>query len=321
MGKAALCLRMLQILNTGRVYKVSELAELLETNPRNIIEYKKELDEISAEAGSGFYIESIPGRYGGYRLNGSITIPSLRLKPEEKDAIIHGLDYLCERPEFMYSDSFITGIGKCLFAVTMDDVSSESSLIINRFPLIMEQREVERRYRAMEQAIKDHRVVEFGYLSSKNALKQHVFQPYELFMYNNSWFVIGWIESHNDICWFKINRIRDIRITDRHFRVWSGYKKSDYLDEFGFKTNGEWYHIKFIAYGNYAALVQERVYGKNQVVTVLDEHSTQVEVDMQNMENIIPFLMGFSKFIKILEPEEIKKEIAERIETLRSNIS
>ena len=56
MGKAGMCIAMLQILNTGKVYKVSELAELLETNPRNIIEYKKELEEF------GYYIENIPGR-------------------------------------------------------------------------------------------------------------------------------------------------------------------------------------------------------------------------------------------------------------------
>ena len=39
-SKTTLCIRMLQILNSGRIYKVSELANLLETNPRNIIEYK-----------------------------------------------------------------------------------------------------------------------------------------------------------------------------------------------------------------------------------------------------------------------------------------
>lgn len=41
MGKSALCIRMLQILNSGKIYKVSELADLLETNPRNILENKK----------------------------------------------------------------------------------------------------------------------------------------------------------------------------------------------------------------------------------------------------------------------------------------
>ena len=46
MGKAAMCIQMLQILNTGRVYKISELAEMLETNPRNVVEYKKRIRRV-----------------------------------------------------------------------------------------------------------------------------------------------------------------------------------------------------------------------------------------------------------------------------------
>lgn len=48
---------MLQILNSGKIYKVSELADLLETNPRNILEHKKELDEISID--SGFLVKKL----------------------------------------------------------------------------------------------------------------------------------------------------------------------------------------------------------------------------------------------------------------------
>lgn len=63
MSKTNKCIQMLQLLNTGCVYKISELADRLETNPRNILEYKKELED------SGYNIVSIPGRYGGYRLD------------------------------------------------------------------------------------------------------------------------------------------------------------------------------------------------------------------------------------------------------------
>ena len=75
MGKASMCIQMLELLNTGRVYKKSELAELLNTNPRNLIEYKKELEE------AGYEIESIPGNYGGYRLLKSNVIPAIYLNP------------------------------------------------------------------------------------------------------------------------------------------------------------------------------------------------------------------------------------------------
>ena len=53
MGKTANCIMMLQILNVRDIVKISELSEMLETNPRNIIEYRKELEEI------GYYIDSV----------------------------------------------------------------------------------------------------------------------------------------------------------------------------------------------------------------------------------------------------------------------
>ena len=66
-------------------------------------------------------------------------------------------------------------------------------------------------------------------------------------------------------------------------------------------------------------LVKERIYGKNQVVTPIDETSTMVEVDMQNKENIIVFILGFNKYIKVLEPQWLKKQLAEVGKTLISN--
>ena len=70
-------------------------------------------------------------------------------------------------------------------------------------------------------------------------------------------------------------------------------------------------YIKFIASGPYASLVKERIYGKNQVVTSIDETSTVVEVDMQNKENILVFILGFNKHVKVLEPKWLIDELIE----------
>ena len=72
MGKAAMCIRMLQVLNKGGVFKISELADILETNPRNILEYKKELEEC------GYYLLTITGRNGGYQLDRTNLFPTIK---------------------------------------------------------------------------------------------------------------------------------------------------------------------------------------------------------------------------------------------------
>ncbi len=311
MGKAATCIRMLQILNTGRVYKVSELADLLETKPRNVIEYKKELDEVACECGFSFYIDTIPGRYGGYKLNDHAVLPSIKMVEEEKKALIEGADFLSKRNDFLNKKEFLEAMGKIISSMVTCKNPEDNLLIINRFPLVMAEQDLKHRFVEIRKAIVKKKQINIKYLSSKNIVKEHLFDPYELFVYNNAWFVIGWLNSldHPGICWFKLNRIQDISTTKKSFRIWNGYKKSNYLDEFGFKTNGEWHHIEFVAHGTYASLVKERVYGKNQIVEPIDETSTKVSVDMQNEENIRVFILGFGKNITVLEPKWLKNDL------------
>ncbi len=310
-----MCIRMLQILSTGRKYKVSELAELLDTNPRNIIEYKKELDEVASECGYGFYIDNIPGRYGGYRINGSVTLPSLYFVNSEKESLVEANNYLSSRNDFMRKKDFQIAIGKIFSTIVINDIKKEDNvLVINRFPLSMSQSDIQYRYDLLKTAIKTKKTVKFKYLNQKNILKERVFDPYDLIMYNNSWFVIGWLhsENHSDVFPFKLNRIQDIEMTNQKFAIYSLYNKSDYVDEYGFKKNGDWHHVEFIAFGNYASLVKERIYGKNQIVEAIDENSTKVSVDMQNKESIRVFVLGFGENITVLEPQWLKEDLIDQ---------
>lgn len=99
---------MLQILNSGRTYKASELAELLETKERNIIEYKKELEE------AGYYIISMPGKFGGYRLDKTNIFPSILFSPEEKQAFSEATSYIKARNDFLYKKQFQEAVSKSI---------------------------------------------------------------------------------------------------------------------------------------------------------------------------------------------------------------
>lgn len=101
-------------------------------------------------------------------------------------------------------------------------------------------------------------------------------------------------------------------MTDQKFCVYSLYNKNDFVDEYGFKKNGEWFHVEFIAHGNYASLVKERIYGKNQVVEPIDDKSTKVSVDMQNKESIWVFILGLGENATVLEPQWLKDDLAEQ---------
>lgn len=309
MGKTALCIRMLELLNTGRIFKVTELASLLETNPRNIVEYKKELEE------AGYFITSIPGRYGGYKLDQKSIIPILKFSNIEKDALHEGFQYILSRNDFLKKNSFELAISKIYSSCIVND-DSNGITVINRFPLAMPEDELKKRFDIIQQCIQSKTSLKFKQLSQKNTERDYVFDPYELFMYNNAWFMIGWNQQRGDISYFKINRMIEYEKTNVKFNVWKLYNRSNYLNEYGFANNGEWYHIEFKTYGTYASLVKERIYGKNQKVIPIDEKTTLVKVDMQNKENIKVFILGFGDNCEIIEPQWLKEEIIETIKKI-----
>ena len=303
MSRTANCIKMLQMLNSGRIIKISEFAEEFETNPRNIIEYRKELED------AGYSIITIPGKDGGYKLHKEDLFPTLKLSGEEKDALNECFSFVLKQKDFTKKKELFKAMGKvCSNYYSNSD--GQDVIVIDRFPLAMPEEEIRNRYLAVEYCIHNKKPIEIEYLSLKNTVKKQIVDPYLLYNYNNAWFMLCWHEKYNDICYYKLNRIQSFQVlNNKKFAVYKYFNPSDYLDSFGMKNNGEFYHVKFIATGPYASLVKERIYGKNQVVTSIDETSTMVEVDMQNKENILVFILGFNKNIKVLEPKWLIDEL------------
>lgn len=302
MSKAAMCIRMLQILNSGRVYKVSELANLLETNPRNVIEYKKELEE------AGYYIISIPGKYGGYQLDRTSVIPSLKFTEEEKKAIAEGAGYLEARNDFLLKKDFQTAMSKIYSSMQYNEPQVEP-LVVSRFPLLMSSEELEARYKAVERCIKKNYEMIIDYTSLVDEQLQRRIQPYKLYSYNNAWYFIGYDVEKAGFFYYKLNRVKKYTETNKKFNRRFYYTESDYLDLFGMKQNGEWYPIKLKISGFYVTIVKEHIYGKNQTIEELPNGSVILSCEMQNKDRIVSFILSFGDNCDVIEPPLIKKEI------------
>ena len=312
-----MCIRMLQILNTGRVYKVSELADLLETNPRNVIEYKKELDEmVSDEFGTmGFFIETIPGRYGGYKLNGNITLPPLLLSSIEKEALLDAYNYTLTKKDFVKKKELAQAFSKVTSNVKIEE-KKNNILAVDKYQLQMNEKDIEERYKIVEKAVKTKTTLELRYLSLNSGEKIHVVDPYKLYIYNNSWFFLAWDHEAGDVYSFKLNRIKSYRTLNKKFTVYKYFKEEEYFDESGMRKNGEYHHVVLTATGTRAMLLKERVYGKNQTITELGDGSIKVEMDMQNDKTMVSFALQSGSEMKILEPEWLVEKVKEEAQKI-----
>ena len=77
MSKISNVLTLLQLLQSGRKYSISELSNELEVSERMIRVYKEDLEK------AGIYIDTIMGPYGGYVLNQSIRMPVRKFKMKD----------------------------------------------------------------------------------------------------------------------------------------------------------------------------------------------------------------------------------------------
>lgn len=310
-----MCIRLLQILNTGRIYNRTQLAGLLDTNPRNIAEYVKELDEVAMETGSGFYIQTIPGRYGGYQLNGNVSIPALKLTLEEKEALLESFNYSITKKDFPKKKALTSAFSKVASNVEIEEKDNKL-IVVDKYQLQMNQNDINERYAFIEKAIEKKTSVEMVYLSLKSGEKTHVVDPYKLINYNNSWFFLAWDHEKADVLSFKLNRIKTYKDLNKKFTVHKYFKAEDYYDETGFKHNGEYHHVVLIATGTRAMLLKERVYGKNQTITELEDGSIKVEMDMQNDSTMVSFALSCGNEATFLEPQWLIDSLKEQIQLM-----
>ena len=305
MNKTAACIKIIQILGARNDYvSGNELAEILETNPRNIKEYIKELPVI------GYPLETKKGIYGGYKLLSSGVLPAVKLDGNDKKNIQNGIDFLAKSKDFLDFDKYVESIGKLMSSVERkQDVTPIT--MIDRFPLAMDKNELQRRYQILSEAIESQLKCEINYKGSNNKSKVHIIHPYKLYVYNGAWFILAFNETINDFGYFKLNRIEGLYKTRNRFTILKSFDESDYLDQFGMRQNGQYYHIKLKLHKLNTA-INERVYGKNQNIEEIDSDNVLFTCDMQNKDMIKSFVLSFGSKCEVLEPawliEDIKNE-------------
>ena len=317
-SKTALCIEMLQLLNSGRTYKVSELAEELETKPRNIIEYKKELEE------ARYAIINKAGKYGGYKLDKTYTIPSLKFTEDEKRILQVAIDFIKSHGDFLDSSLYQKAMAK-VFSSISSLPKSEETPIIPGVTFTMSNEEMNKRFNIIRECIEKKQKLSIDYLSIDNEVRTRVIHPYKLFIFHNAWFVIGYCELRKTFRYFKLTRIENFSIISKKFSVSILYNEHDYFDEKGFKVGrdwskdlddttaenvtDDWVHIKLEFSGPPAMYVKEYKFGENQVVTPIDKNTTILECDMHYRYSTIKFVLGFGLDCKVLEPQWLKEEV------------
>ena len=189
MGKVSNALLMLKLLSNGKLYTIKELSEIIEVTPRQIRNYKDDLEK------AGIYIESYSGKHGGYYYPSYKNDKNIAFDLNELNSlenIFLSLDNNNKNKEVLYQiiekirDIVLLSNSNQVTKNNADYIKTISSAIVNKETLILV---------IKKKNIKEH---------------QRTFIPYSIYSRDNNYFVTGYSNSDNEIRTFPFYEIKKI---------------------------------------------------------------------------------------------------------------
>ncbi len=297
MSKTLSCIKLLRILYTRNRVSVDELARRLETNPRNIREYRKELEY------AGFPIDFKTGKNGGYALNRNQILPALKLSLQEETTLQTGFDFLSAHNDFLDENTLNSAISKIFSSIEGKSPTREETKIFVTPRLNMPKKDLQNRYYALNNCLLNKTKIYVTYRDDDNTTREHKIHPYKLFFNEFAWFVLAYSELNKDMKIFKLARITSFKETFDHFRKKLDYNEKDYLNIQ--KNSADWFDYTLEFTGPAALTCQDLLFGKDQKITQINKTTTRIFAKSNSIHNLINLILPFGSSCKIISPKSL----------------
>ena len=299
MNRTSLCIKMLLLLKSRGKMNTKALADELETNPRNIREFRRELEI------AGYNIKETKGRYGGYELDEDDLFPVIRLTKEEVSALDEARHFVTSHKEYPLIKEYNNALDKIMQMFKNESRSKNYFMDVpGNLMSASEQEYLQTLNQAMEQGL----CVELTYQNAKES-EPHTFllDAYEILHYHQAYYVAGFSHRRNDIRIFRISeqRMFDCVLTERKFLKDSNFKLDMYIGKHSI-IKGNFVRIVVKVDQSKRRMFKEEYWG----FSFEEEYHEEYSIFSFLVEDVLDLyrkLFSFGDTIEILEPSECRE--------------
>lgn len=210
----------IQLLRGGRSRTAREIAEHLEVTERTV--YRDIADLIR----TGTPIIGTPGK--GYALNEPIFLPPLTLNAQEYDALRLGVELVQQVTDKQLASAAIELQVKLEAVLPSRSLRSFSSPIHSAFLSVTE----DGRYLTeLTEAVRRRHRVEILYTDSNEKQTARLIRPLHLEFWGQVWTLTAWCELRTAFRAFRLDRIRQLELTESPFEEEPGKTYEDFLEQ------------------------------------------------------------------------------------------
>lgn len=220
-------LELLDVLESGGTHTVPELAERLGVNERTVRRYVEHLSELDVP------VESVRGRYGGYRLAPGYRMPPLMLTDDEALALLLGL--VAGRHAGLVPDSLTAADAAAakLRRVLPRALGGRLDALLQtaRFtaPAGAAVSPETRILLALAEAARDRHPVTIDYTGRDGKRSERAIQPYGLVAHSGRWYVAGADSASQETRTFRLDRITRPRVLPGTFTPPPGFDPVEHV--------------------------------------------------------------------------------------------
>jgi predicted DNA-binding transcriptional regulator YafY len=220
-------LSLLELLQSGGVRTVAELADRLEVDERTVRRYVDHLLDLDVP------VESVRGRYGGYRLGSGYRMPPLMLSDDEALAVLLGLVAGSRTGLSTGSGTARETAAAKIRRVLPDRLVRRLDAVLDSLAFTVPPGETPAADTAVllsiADAVRNHRPVSIRYTAGDGRRSERTLHPYGLVAHSGRWYVTGADPGIGEDRTFRLDRIADARTLPGSFKPPAGFDPAQYL--------------------------------------------------------------------------------------------
>ncbi len=181
--------------------------------------------------------------------------------------------------------------------------------------------EHQQKFNLLKEAINNENKILVNYYSmSSDQTTERKLDPYNLFFNNGAPYLYAFCHLREEKRIFRIDRIKDIKITAEKFLLPDDFSLADELDNaWGVEQGKDEMEVEIRFSGRAARFVPEYHWSDQQEIEELSENKIIFKVKTGSREEIKKWVLGYGAEAEVLKPADLRAEMQQEIEKMMEN--
>lgn len=297
-------LALLEILQNGGIRTVGDLGERLGVDERTVRRYVAHLLDL------GVPVESVRGRYGGYRLAPGYKLPPLMLTDDEAVAVLVGL-ITSPRSSTGTSPPAAESAAAKVRRVLPKPLAARLGALLDiadfpGHPHSGPLPEVDVLLLVAE-AARARRTVEIVHSSRHGRFSERTVQPYGVVAHAGRWYLTGLDSASAKVRTFRLDRVHTARLGSQTFKTPAGFRAQD--EVLAALARTPWRHTVSVRVHADTDAVRSRLpLGIATLTPLVDQEGwTRVEIHAERLDWIPSVLVALDADLIVEGPDELRE--------------